>query len=437
MSYQPTDALTAPGKWSSYMLGVYTSRNGPQPLGTVVFEEIEEKAKEKLKEYPGAFMYAAGNAGTHQTYRANRRAFEKYSIIPRMLVESTFRDIRVNLFGKTSSAPLVIAPIGVQSLFHPEGEIASAKAAQALGIPYIMSSGSSRTTEEVAVANGGGERWYQLYWPVPGTKEITESVLTRAKAAGFTALVVTLDATIFGWRTHDLNKSYAPGRHGLGAQIGISDPVFMGRFGKKPITQTKPQWPYQPDVLDKKVAEGDEEERERALLGAEWAKECNTHFKTWGDLEHLREFWDGPLILKGIQHVTDAERVLEYGVDGIVVSNHGGRQLDGAIPSLCALERICKSQRIKEAQRLGRLTVLFDSGVRTGPDMFKALALGAQAILLGRPWLYGMILGGQAGLEQVIRHTLADFDNTLALSGYPNLVDFQGKANMVLMKLDF
>ncbi|KAF5360870.1 hypothetical protein D9756_004946 [Leucocoprinus leucothites] len=384
MSYLPTDPLTAPGKWSSYMLGVYISRKGPQPLGTVVPDEIEERAKEKLKEYPGAFMYAGGNAGTHQTYRANRRAFEKYGIIPRMLVDSTFRDIRVNLFGKTYSAPLVMAPIGVQSLFHPDGEIASAKAAQALGIPYIMSSASSRTTEEVAAANGDGERWYQLYWP--GTKEVTESVLTRAKAAGFTAVVVTLDTMTLGWRPHDIETSYLPFGHGLGIQIGASDPVFMGRFGKKPITQTKPQWPYQPDVLNKKVAEGDEEAKEGVLLGTEWLKECNTSFKTWDDLKHLREFWDGPLILKGIQRVADAERALEYGANGIVVSNHGGRQLDGAIPSLYALEQICKSQRIKEAQRSGRLTVFFDSGIRTGPDMFKALALGAQAIL--RKWLY-------------------------------------------------
>ncbi|KXN80613.1 hypothetical protein AN958_09423 [Leucoagaricus sp. SymC.cos] len=423
----PTDALTAPGKWSSWMLGVYVSRKGPQPLGTVVFDEIEERAREKLKQYPGAFMYAGGNAGTHQTYRANRRAFERYGIIPRMLVDSTFRDIRVNLFGKTYSAPLIMAPIGVQSLFHPNGEIESAKAAQALGIPYIMSSASSRTTEEVAAANGDGERWYQLYWP--GSRDITESVLTRAKAAGFTALIVTLDTMILGWRPHDLEKAYVPFGHGLGIQIGASDPVFMGRFGKEPVTQTKPQWPYQPDLIDQKVAEGDEEAKLGVFLGMQWLKECNSNFKSWDDLKHLREFWDGPLILKGIQHVADAERALEYGANG-------GRQLDGGIPSLYALERICKSPRIKEAQHTGQLTVFFDSGIRTGPDMLKAIALGAQAILLGRPWLYGMILGGQAGVEQVVRHTLADFDNTLALSGYPNLVDIHGKADDVLMKLD-
>jgi len=416
------------------MLEIYRSRKGPQPLGTVSFDEIEAKAKEKLKEYPGAFMYAGGNAGTHQTYRANRKAFERYGIIPRMLVDAGLRDLSVNLFGKTYHAPILIAPIGVQSLFHPDGEIASAKAAKEMGIPYILSSASTKTIEEIAAANGDGERWYQLYWP--GSKDVTISILNRAKAAGFSALVVTLDTMILGWRPHDLESAFIPFGHGLGVQIGASDPVFMGRYGKQPITETKFQWPYQADVQDKKILEGDEEARLGAFLGMEWLKECNTKFKSWEDLKHLRENWEGPLILKGIQSVSDAETALEYGVDGIVVSNHGGRQVDGAIPSLYALERIAKSQKIKEAQNSGRLTLLFDSGVRTGPDMFKALALGAQAILLGRPWLYGMILGGQAGAEQVIRHTLADFDNTLACSGYPKIADIQGKGDEVLMKLD-
>jgi len=327
-----------------------------------------------------------------------------------------------------------MAPIGVQNLFHPDGEIASAKAAKEMGIPYILSTASTKTIEEIAAANGDGERWYQLYWP--GSKEVTVSLLGRAKAAGFSALIVTLDTMILGWRPHDLESAFLPFGHGLGVQIGASDPVFMGRYGKQPITETKFQWPYQGDVQDKKIREGDEEARFAAFLGMEWLKESNTRFKSWEDLKHLRENWEGPLILKGIQSVSDAEKALEYGVNGIVVSNHGGRQLDGAIPSLYALERIAKSQKIKEAQSSGRLTLFFDSGIRTGPDMFKALALGAQAVLLGRPWLYGMILGGQAGAEQVIRHTLADFDNTLAISGYPNVADIQGKGDEVLMKLD-
>ncbi|KAF9453182.1 oxidoreductase [Macrolepiota fuliginosa MF-IS2] len=443
MSDQINVPLTTPGKWSKYMIELYMSQRGPQPLGTVVFDEIEERAKEKLKEYPGAFMYAGGNAGTHQTYRANRRAFEKWGIVPRMLVDATIRDLRVNIFGKTYSSPLLIAPIGVQSLFHPDGEIASSKAAKELGVPYILSTACSRTMEEVAAANGDGDRWYQLYWPI--SNDITISLLNRAKAAGFSALVVTLDTMALGWRPHDLERAYLPFWHGVGTQIGESDPVFMSRFGKQPITKSNFKWPYQPEVQNKKILEGDEEAKYNAFIGMEWLKECNSgKFKSWEHLRHLRENWEGPLVLKGIQTVSDAEKALEFGVNGIIVSNHGesgvpsesGRQVDGAIPSLFALERIAKSPKIKAAQQSGQLTLLFDSGIRTGPDIFKALALGAQAILLGRPWLYGMVLGGQAGAEQVIKHTLADFDNTVALAGYTSIADIQGKGEDVLMKLD-
>ncbi|KAF7768542.1 hypothetical protein Agabi119p4_7785 [Agaricus bisporus var. burnettii] len=418
------------------MIGIYMSRRGPQPLGTVEYDKIEQRAQDKLKDYPGAFMYAGGSAGTRQTYRANLRAFEKYGIIPRMLVDCTTRDLSVKLFGKTYPSPLLVAPIGVQNLFHPDAELASAGAANEAGVPYILSSASSRSMEEVAAANGDGDRWYQLYWPL--SNDLTDSILRRAKAAGFTALVVTLDTMLLGWRPHDLEKAYIPFGHGLGVQIGESDPVFMSRNGKQPITESKRWWPYDANALDKKILEGDEEAKYKALLGKQWLQECNSgKFRTWDDLKYLRDNWEGPLILKGIQNAVDAEKALDYGVNGIIVSNHGGRQVDGAIPSLYALESIVKSPKIREAQRTAKLSILFDSGIRTGPDMFKALALGAQAILLGRPWLYGMVLEGQAGAAQVIRHTLADFDNTLACAGYPNISDFQGKGLDVLTKLDF
>ncbi|KAJ7726536.1 oxidoreductase [Mycena metata] len=429
-----TTNLNVQSPWSSYSLGVYLGRKGTQPLGTVVFDEIEAKAKETLKDYPGAFMYAGGSAGTNSTYRANLRAFEKYRIVPRMLVDATTRNLETTIFGVKHSSPVFIAPIGVQGIFTAEAELAPARAAKNLGVPFIMSTASSRSIEDVAEANGDGHRWYQLYWPA--THEVLLSLLSRAKANGFTALVVTLDTMLLGWRPHDLETSYIPFGHGVGVQVGTSDPVFMKRLGREPVT-TRPKWPYDAREMDRLYAAGDKEVQDMVFLGKEWLKECNSGlFHTWEELRFIREHWDGKLVLKGIQNVQDAEKSLEYGVDGFVVSNHGGRQVDGAIPSLYALARIMRSPTIKEAQASGKLTVLFDSGIRTGPDIIKALALGAQAVILGRPWLYGGIVAGQAGIEQVLRHTMADLDTSLGLSGYSSLSEIQGKADEILVEMN-
>ncbi|KAL1704474.1 FMN-dependent dehydrogenase [Schizophyllum commune] len=400
--------------WSEWMPGIYKSRQGPRALGTVRFSEIEEKARQTLKEVPEAFWYAYGSAGTHGTCDANIRAYSKFGIIPRMLVDASpqHRSLETTLFGVKYPTPVVVAPIGVQTIFHPDGEEASSGAAGRLGIPYIMSTASSRSIETVARSNGeGNPRWFQLYWP--RTNDITLSLLSRAKKAGFTALVVTLDTMTVGWRPHDLAKAYSPFAHSVGCQVGRSDPVFMAKFGREPIV------------------------KDDIFLGSEWLAEITSGtFKGWDDLAFLRQNWDGPLILKGIQSVHDAETALLHGADGIIVSNHGGRQVDGAIPSLFALERIMRSDKIKEAQRSGKLTILCDSGIRSGPDIVKALALGAQAVLLGRPWLYGMIAGGQAGAEQVLQHTIADLDTTMALSGLRTVADIQGKAEDVVVRID-
>ncbi|KAF9003955.1 oxidoreductase [Cyathus striatus] len=404
-----TDTLENP--WRTYMAQVYTSRKGPEPLGTVVFEEIEEKARQKLKDY-------RGSAGSNSTYRANKRAFEKWGIIPRMLINATGRSLSTTIFGVKHSSPLFIAPIGVQAIFNEQAELAPARAGAKLGVPLILSTAASRTIEEVAEANGDGYRWYQLYWPK--TNEITLSLLARAKAAGYKALVVTLDTTTLGWRPHDLETAYLPFGHGVGIQIGKSDPVFMARHNKQPLIQ-----------------EGDEKAQEDAFLGREWLGEVNSGtFKDWEDLKFLRKNWDGPIVLKGIQSVFDAELAIDAGVEGFIVSNHGGRQVDGAIGSLQALETIMKSPKIKAAQASGKLTVLFDSGIRTGSDIFKALALGAQGVLLGRPWVYAGVIAGQAGIEQVIQHTLADLDATMALAGYKKLEDIIGKADEVLARIE-
>ncbi|EDR13677.1 uncharacterized protein LACBIDRAFT_230911, partial [Laccaria bicolor S238N-H82] len=356
----------------------------------------------------GAFLYAYGSAGTNSTYRANQRAFQKFGIIPRMLVNATRRSLETTIFGVTHPSPILVAPIGVQAIFAEEAELNPARAAGKLKIPFILSTAASRTIEEVAEANGpDSHRWFQLYWP--RTNDVTLSLLNRAKASGYKALVVTLDTMGLGWRPHDLATAYMPFAHGVGIQVGKSDPVFMARYGKQP----------------------------GVFFGREWLKEANSGlYRDWEDLRFLRDNWEGPLVLKGIQSVHDAEKALEYGVNGIIVSNHGGRQVDGAIPSLYALETIMMSTKIKEAQQSGTLTILFDSGIRTGSDIFKAIALGAQAVLIGRPWLYGSIVGGQAGVEQVLKHTLADLDNTLGLAGYTCLREIQGKGEAVIAKLD-
>ncbi|KAL0953697.1 hypothetical protein HGRIS_004891 [Hohenbuehelia grisea] len=424
-----------PPVWSKFMLDVYIGRKGPGALGTVSFEEIEAKAKEASKDHIESFNFAYDGAGTGATTRANVKAFSKYAIIPRMLVNASTRSLETTIFGVKHPSPILMAPIGLQGVHHPDAELASARAGGKLGIPFIMSTPSSRCIEEVAQANGNGTRWFQLYRP--RSDDVCLSLLNRAKANGFSALVITLDAVQLGWRHNDLRVAYMPYRHGFGNQVGRSDPVFMARYGKQPIYDEHPEFPYDQDKLDKLILEGDEVAKERAFIGMEWAKECNAgKYWTWEDLKFVRENWDGPLVLKGVQSVEDAEGAIDYGADGIVVSNHGGRQIDGALPSLVALDRIMQSTRILEAQKAGKLTVLFDSGVRTGSDIIKAIALGAQGVLLGRPWLYGLMIAGEEGVAQVLKHTLADLDVTLGLSGWKNLTEIHGGREAVITKVD-
>ncbi|KAF9265200.1 oxidoreductase [Marasmius fiardii PR-910] len=424
-----------PDPWSAYMRGIYLSGKPPEPLGTVVYKEIEQKAREKLKDYPGAFLYAHGSAGVWQTYDANLKAFENFRIVPRMLVDASSRNLETTIFGVTHSSPIFIAPIGVQGIFCDEAEFAPARAARNLKVPFIMSTASTRSIEEVARENGDGYRWYQLYWPKDNN--VTLSLLRRAKDNGFKGLVITLDTMNIGWRPHDLETAYLPFGHGVGIEVGRSDPVFMAKHGLQPVTDNHPEFPYDPKAKIKLIQEGDEATIKEMKLGQAWLMETNSGlYRSWEDIKFLRENWDGPLILKGIQHIEDAEKCLEYGIDGIIVSNHGGRQVDGAIPSLYALENIMKSDKIRSAQSSGKLTVLFDSGIRTGSDIIKALALGAQAVLLGRPWVYGATLAGAAGVEQVIKHTMADLDTNMGCAGFPTLADIHGKADKILTKIE-
>jgi lactate 2-monooxygenase len=341
-------------------------------------EAVAEKAME-----PGPFGYVAGGAGSGDTMRANRDALARWRIVPRMLCDATDRDTSVTVLGTAMPAPVLLAPIGVQSIVHPDGELATARAAASLGVPMVLSTASSYALEEVAEANGDGPRWFQLYWP--NEDAVCVSLLERAKAAGYTALVVTLDTWTLAWRPRDLDQSYLPFLRGVGVANAFSDPAFLAGLEKSPA-----------------------EDQGMAVL--RWVSLFTGTDKSWDRLAFLRSHWDGPIVLKGIQHVVDARRAVDAGMDGIVVSNHGGRQVDGAIGSLEVLPEI--------AAAVGdQVEVLFDSGIRTGADIFKALALGASAVLVGRPYVYGLALGGEAGVRHAVRGLLADFDLTLGLAG--------------------
>jgi lactate 2-monooxygenase len=360
---------------------------GQVPMFTTDSTQLEEVARDKLE--PTSYRYVLGGAGSGATVRANREAFDRWRIVPRMLTDATKRDLSTTILGTRMSAPVMLAPVGVQSIVHPDGELATARAAAALGVPMTLSTASSYTIEEVAESNGDGPRWFQLYWP--NDNDVTISILSRAKAAGYSVLVLTLDTWTLGWRTMDLDAAYLPFLRGIGTANSFSDPAFRAALAKPP-----------------------EEDQTAAIL--HWIPMFTGTDKRWDQLPFLREHWDGPIVLKGIQHVDDARRACDAGMDGLVVSNHGGRQVDGAIGSLDALPEI--------AAAVGdRMAVLFDSGIRTGADAVKALALGARAVFVGRPFVYGLGLGGEDGVRHVLRCILADLDLTMALSGNRTLAD--------------
>ncbi|NDU74091.1 alpha-hydroxy-acid oxidizing protein [Actinomadura sp. DSM 109109] len=331
-----------------------------------------------------AFGYVAGSAGSEATARANRAAFDRWRIVPRMLRDVAERDLSVTVLGTPMPSPVLLGPIGVQSILHPDGELAVARAAAAENLAMVLSTASSYAIEEVAEANGDGPRWYQLYWPKD--RDLAVSFLERARSAGYTALVVTLDTFTLAWRPRDLDQAYLPFLRGIGVANYFSDPVFQKAVGG-PVTEAN---------------------RDMALL--HWVANFGNPGLTWDDLVFLRDHWHGPIALKGIQHPDDARQAVDAGMDAVVVSNHGGRQVDGAIASLDALPGVVEAVR-------DQATVLFDSGIRTGSDIVKALALGAKAVLVARPYAYGLALGGQAGVQHVLRCLQAELELTMALSG--------------------
>jgi isopentenyl diphosphate isomerase/L-lactate dehydrogenase-like FMN-dependent dehydrogenase len=379
-----TQPDAAPTPFGNYQYEIYLQGLADQlPELPVSWPELERAAAEKLD--AGARGYVFGGAGSEDTQRENLAAFRRRRIVPRMLRDVSVRDLRTTVLGTAMPAPVLLAPVGVQSIIHPEGELAVARAAAGLGIPMVASTASSFTMDEIAAAGGAdAPRWYQLYWP--RTDDLAQSFVARAEAAGYGAIVVTLDTPLLAWRPRDLAGAYLPFLKSIGIANYLSDPVFRGALERTP------------------------EDDPQAAVG-HFVGQFSNPGATWEGVDRLRAMTDLPLVLKGINHPDDALEAKARGVDGVIVSNHGGRQVDGAIGALDALPAV--------AEAVGDdLTVLFDSGIRGGADVAKALALGADAVLLGRPYLWGLALAGEAGVRTVLRSLLGELDLTLALSGH-------------------
>jgi isopentenyl diphosphate isomerase/L-lactate dehydrogenase-like FMN-dependent dehydrogenase len=358
---------------------------GQKPLRPLDWRELERDAYAMLSRGPRG--YIQGGAGLGETIRANREAFDQWRIVPRMLRDVSERSLARTVLGIDLPAPVLLAPIGVQTVAHADGELASARAAAEVGLPLIASTAASHTIEQIAEAAGEQPCWYQLYWP--RDRELARSFISRAERAGYKAIVVTLDTWLLGWRPTDLTDGFLPFLRGEGNVNYLQDEVFRAALPKPP-----------------------EEDLPTAI--AYWAWQFSNPAVDWEDLSFLRECTDLPIVLKGIQAVEDAKLAVRHGIEGIIVSNHGGRQVDGAIGSLQALPAI--------AEAVGdRCEVLFDSGIRSGADALKALALGARAVCLGRPYVWGLALGGQQGVVEVLRAFLADLDLNMALSGHASI----------------
>ncbi len=352
----------------------------PEPF-PVDYMELESRAHEVLK--PTAFDYVAGGAGFETTMDANLNAFDAYWLVPRMLRNVAVRDRSIQLFGHTYPAPIMVAPIGVQGIIHPDGELATARACAKLGIPMVLSTVSSYSIEHVAEVMGDAPRWFQLYHP--RDPELALSFIQRAEQAGYQALVLTLDTHMLAWRPRDLTHAYLPFMQGDGLANYFSDPVFRRGLSAPP-----------------------EEDPGSAVM--HFAQLFGNSSLTWEDVARLKVNTRLPIVLKGILHPDDARQAVAVGVDGIIVSNHGGRQVDGAIPALSALPTVVEAVE-------GRIPVLFDSGIRGGSDALKALALGATAVFLGRPVMWALAIDGEQGVHTYLRNFLADFDLVLGLTG--------------------
>jgi lactate 2-monooxygenase len=370
-------------EFADYYKDIYAKgMGGEKPALPVMVADLERRAIEAME--PRAAAYVCAGAGSEDTMRANRDAFRRWRIVPRMLRDVAERDLRTSVLGTEMAAPVMLAPIGVQKIVHPEGELASAAAAAELGLPFVASTASAHSLEQVAEQTDDGPRWYQLYWP--GDDAIAGSMVERAERAGYSAIVLTVDTFIPGWKPRDLQQAWLPFLEGTGNANFFEDPVFREGLEKPPAEDLG------------------------AAIGRYLEVYPNPRL-TWDKVEWLRGQTSLPILVKGILHPDDAREAAGRGLDGVIVSNHGGRQIDGEVASLDALPPIVEAVG-------GEIAVLLDSGIRGGADVMKALALGADAVLLGRPYIWGLALDGREGVETVLRMLLAELDLTMALAGY-------------------
>ncbi|MBA8826391.1 lactate 2-monooxygenase [Saccharopolyspora lacisalsi] len=373
--------------YGDYQLRIYLDGlSGKLPELPVSFEDLERGAEEVMSAQ--LWSYVAGGAGDERTQRANVASFDRWGLMPRMLAGAAQRDLTADLLGTSLPTPLMMAPVGVIGLCDAEGhgDLATARAAAATGVPAVVSTLMQDPLEDVAAALGDTPGYFQLY--PPDDRELTESFVRRAEAAGYAGIVVTLDTLTLGWRPRDLSLASFPQLKGLCLANYFTDPVFRSHLDASP-------------------------ERDPEAATMRWATTFGNPKLTWDDLAWLRSLTDLPLLLKGICDPEDVRRAVDGGVDGVYCSNHGGRQANGGLPALDVLPEVVDAA--------GDVPVIFDSGVRTGADVVKALALGATAVGVGRPYAYGMAVGGAAGVEHVLRCLLAETDLTMAIDGYPDV----------------
>lgn len=429
-SVAPHDPAAARGISRRTQSDIYRAGiSGTRPRVPVDAAQLEKAARKALS--TEAFAYIAGGAGAERTTRANTEAFGRWQVWPRPLRDVSARDLSIDLLGRRRPTPLLLAPLGVMELAHDDADLAVVRAAASLGIPYALSNQASFPMEEVRDAAPDGSRMFQLYWSADD--ELNASLLRRAEASGCEAIVVTLDTHLLGWRTRDLDLAYLPFTRGMGIAQYTSDPVFQQlvreRVRKGPDASAAAAPPVK--LTPKAVAAGVKIARMGAAITGAGLRESlrsplpraavetfldvfSTPALTWVDLAKAREWTRLPIILKGIVHPEDASRAIDAGVDGVWVSNHGGRQIDQSVPTLAALPGVV--ERVD-----GRAPVIFDSGVRQGSDAFIALALGATAVAIGRPYAYGLGIAGEDGVREVVRNILAELDITLGLSGHSSV----------------
>lgn len=394
---------------------------GAYPPVPVSFDRLERVARKRMSRE--GYAYVAGGAGTEETIRANREAFERRRIVPRMLRDVSRRETAVEVLGTPFASPFALCPIGVLDMAHRDADRAVARAAAAEGIPFVFSNQASVPMEETARAMGDAPRWFQLYWSTHDA--LVESFVARSERCGCSAIVLTLDTTMLGWRIRDLDLAYLPFLRGRGIAQYTSDPVFLEALqetlrqepppgGRITLAAIGTLW-----ELASSFPGGRLDGLRSGLARAAVRRFVETYSRpslSWDDLAFLRERTTLPIVLKGILHPADAVAAVEHGMDAIWVSNHGGRQVDGAIATMDALPGVVEAVA-------GRAPVLLDSGVRSGADVFRALALGASAVGLGRPYVWGLAAGGEQGVREVIRNLRADFDLTMGLAGCASISD--------------